>query len=117
MPNEPQTTTRKRRLISKAKGRRREYRARDILETDGFAVTRAAGSLGVWDLVGVRRDPEPDNYLPVVLLVQAKSARWPRSGEWKTLEADAGRYDRTFVSCEVWRFRDGETEPEIRVIE
>ena len=98
----------------KAKGRRREYQARDILDGDGFAVTRAAGSLGVWDLVGIRRDSEPDSYLPVVRLVQVKSARWPRSAEWETLRADAGRYDRAFVFCEVWRFRDGETEPEIR---
>src|SRR5262245_29150288 len=34
-----------------AKGRTREHRSRQILEAAGYQVTRAAGSLGDWDLI------------------------------------------------------------------
>jgi len=98
----------------KAKGRRREHQARDLLETEGFAVTRAAGSLGTFDLVAIRRDPQPDNYLPVLRLIQVKSNRWPRSDEARTLQAESGRYSPLFVSVEVWRFDDGDGVPRVR---
>jgi 5-methylcytosine-specific restriction endonuclease McrA len=44
---------------SKRKGTRNEHRSRLLLEAAGYAVTRAAGSLGVWDLINDPRDPIP----------------------------------------------------------
>lgn len=32
-----------------AKGRRNEHRSRALLEAAGYAVTRAAGSMGIWE--------------------------------------------------------------------
>lgn len=38
---------------AKAKGTRNEHRSKALLEAAGYAVCRAATSLGVWDLVGM----------------------------------------------------------------
>ncbi|HEV8713304.1 MAG TPA: hypothetical protein VGX03_10800, partial [Candidatus Binatia bacterium] len=38
---------------AKAKGSRRERQARTILETAGYFVVKAGGSLGCWDLVAL----------------------------------------------------------------
>jgi uncharacterized protein with GYD domain len=103
-------------MNAKRKGTRREHQAKRMLEADGYAVTRAAASRGCWDLVAIRRDPKPDDYLPVVRLIQVKSGRWARSPEMAVLEADAARYSAFFVRCEVWRFDDGGGEPRIRVV-
>lgn len=40
-------------MNSKAKGNRAEHRSKRLLEATGDSVTRAAASLGTWDLVGV----------------------------------------------------------------
>ena len=42
-------------MNAKAKGARLERRSRDLLEAVGYRVTRAAGSLGEWDLIAVGR--------------------------------------------------------------
>ena len=42
-------------MNAKAKGARLERRSRDLLEAAGYRVTRAAGSLGEWDLIAVGR--------------------------------------------------------------
>lgn len=39
-------------MNSKAKGSRNEHRSQALLEAAGYRVTRAAGSLGAWDLIG-----------------------------------------------------------------
>lgn len=50
-----------------------------LLERQGYRCTRAAASLGEWDIVGVG---------PIdVVLVQVKCTRWPGSVEMATLEA------------------------------
>lgn len=104
------------RIDAAAKGRRREHRAKTLLEADGFVVTRAAGSLGAFDLVAIRRDAEVDRYLPVVRLVQIKSNRWPGSAEWDRMRDEALRFTGAFVRCEVWRFDDRRSEPKIRPV-
>lgn len=60
-------------MNAKAKGNRREAQSRRLLEADGYRVTRAAGSLGAWDLIGIG----PAD----VQLVQVKSNRPPRPAE------------------------------------
>ena len=54
---------------AKAKGNRNERRSRDLLIADGYTVTKAGGSLGMWDLIGIGRTD--------FVLVQVKSNRWP----------------------------------------
>lgn len=60
----------------KRTGTRNEHRCRRLLETAGYAVTRAAGSLGAWDLVGIG----PAD----VVVVQVKSNRPPAPAERET---------------------------------
>lgn len=64
-------------MNTKAKGTRNEHRSAEILEAAGYRVTRAAASLGAWDLVAISsRD---------VMLVQVKTRDWPGRVELETL--------------------------------
>lgn len=65
-------------MNAKAKGSRNERRSRDLLEAAGYAVTRAAGSLGAWDLIGIGSTD--------VVLCQVKTRDWPGSVEREALE-------------------------------
>jgi Holliday junction resolvase len=38
---------------TKRKGTRNEHRSKALLEAAGYAVCRAAASLGAWDLIGI----------------------------------------------------------------
>jgi len=66
---------------AKRKGSRNEYRSKRLLEASGYAVTRAAASLGMWDLVGVSATD--------FVLVQVKTRDWPGAAEMETLQAFA----------------------------
>lgn len=54
-----------------------EARTRAWLERNGFYAVRAAGSLGLFDLVGLRTDS--------LLLIQAKCNQGPRKDEYEKL--------------------------------
>jgi len=62
----------------KVKGTVNERRSIRILEDAGYRCTRAAGSLGAWDIVGVGATD--------VVLVQVKTGNWPRPPEMETLQ-------------------------------
>ena len=84
-------------MNAKRKGNRQEHRSKAILEAAGYAVTRAAGSLGAWNLVGVSATD--------VVLVQVKSNRAPAPAEREGLKlfpcpANCKRL------IHVWRDRD-----------
>ena len=64
-------------MNAKRKGTRNEHRSKALLEAAGYAVCRAAASLGVWDLIGVSATD--------VVLVQVKSNRPPAPAERETL--------------------------------
>jgi len=64
-------------MNAKRKGTRNEHRSKAILEASGYAVTRAAGSLGAWDLIGIG----PTD----LVLVQVKSNRPPSPAEREAL--------------------------------
>lgn len=64
-------------MSSAQKGRAREWRSRDLLEREGYEVVRAAGSKGVFDLVGFRKDE--------IVLVQVKTRDWPGTEEMADL--------------------------------
>jgi Holliday junction resolvase len=90
---------------TKAKGSRNERRSRTILESSGYRVTRAAGSLGPWDLVGVSSTD--------VVLVQVKTRDWPSGADTEFL--------RNFkvpanVKKLLHRWRDGNRLPDVREV-
>jgi Holliday junction resolvase len=65
-------------MNGKRKGSRNERRTMRLLESSGYACTRAAASLGVFDVVGVGSTD--------ILLVQVKSSEWPRAEEMESLK-------------------------------
>lgn len=86
-----------------AKGRRNEHRSRRLLEASGYVVTRAAGSLGAWDLVGIGATE--------FCLVQVKSNRPPSPAEREELAAfECPPNCRRLIH--VWR--DRQRSPDVR---
>jgi Holliday junction resolvase len=64
-------------LNAKAKGTRNEHRSMRLLQAAGYSVTRAAASLGAWDIIGIGSTD--------VVLVQVKTRDWPGSAEMEIL--------------------------------
>ncbi len=92
-------------MNTKRKGNRNEYKSKKLLEAAGYAVTRAAASLGVWDLVAIGSVD--------LVLVQCKSNDWPRAAEMEQL--------RLFIAppnCRrlVHRWRDRQRVPDVREV-
>jgi Holliday junction resolvase len=89
-------------MNTKRKGSRAEHRAMKILESSGYSCTRAAASLGVFDVVAIgARD---------VRLIQVKS------GDRCQISPTEREAIRTFVapinvSREIWKFHDGVRSP------
>ena len=92
-------------MNAKRKGTRNEHRSMAILEAAGYSCTRAAASLGAWDLIGIGSTD--------VVLVQVKTRDWPGAVEMEIL--------REFVapaSCRklVHRWRDRQSVPDVRIV-
>jgi Holliday junction resolvase len=93
------------RMNGKRKGTRNEHRTIQLLERAGYSCTRAAASLGAWDVIGVGSKD--------VVLVQVKTRDWPGSVEMETL--------KNFLApalCRklVHRWRDRQRLPDVREI-
>ena len=91
---------------AKAKGTRNEHRSMCLLAVSGYCCTRAAGSLGAWDIIGIS---DMD-----VVLVQVKTRDWPGAAEMETLSdfrTPAG------VRKLIHRWRDGQHLPEVKEVE
>jgi hypothetical protein len=93
------------RLNAKKKGSRNEYRSMRLLEASGYACTRAAASLSVFDIIGIGATD--------VVLVQTKSNDWPGSAEVETI--------RDFVcppGCKklIHRWRDRQRNPDVKIV-
>ena len=90
----------------KAKGTRNEYRSIQILETAGYRVTRAAASLGQWDLLGVSATD--------FILVQVKTRDWPSLAEMESLSLFPCP-----TNCRklVHRWRDRQRFPDVRELD
>lgn len=84
-----------------AKGRRAEWKTRDLLARQGYTVVRAAGSKGAFDLIAWSRT--------LALLVQVKAGRPPGPAERARILAVPvpGNFRR--VGC-VWRTRARDPE-------
>ena len=89
-----------------AKGRKNEWRSMAILEASGYICTRAAGSHGMWDIVGIG----PTD----VVLVQVKTGEWPRSVE---MEALHNFVCPPFVRRLIHRWRPRKQVPDVKVLE
>lgn len=90
-------------MNAKAKGTRNEHRSRVLLESVGYAVTRAAASLGAWDLIGISSTD--------VVVVQVKTRDWPGSVE---MEGLMGFPVPPGVRKLVHRWRHGARRPDVR---
>lgn len=86
----------------KAKGNRQEHRTIARLEGEGYQCTRAAGSLGLFDVVAIG----PDD----VLLVQVKSNRRPGAAE---MNAIAGFKAAPICKKLVYIWKDRQSVPVI----
>lgn len=65
-------------MNAKRKGSRNEHRTMQLLEASGYACTRAAASLGIFDIIGVGATD--------IVLVQVKSNAWPGSVEMEQMK-------------------------------
>jgi len=89
-------------MNTKKKGSRAEHRAMRVLEASGYACTRAAASLGVFDVIGIGpRD---------IRLIQVKC------GDRCQISAAEREAIKTFVappnaSREIWKFFDKVRHP------
>jgi Holliday junction resolvase len=92
-------------MNAKRKGTRNEHRSKALLEAAGYAVCRAAASLGVWDLVGIG----PTD----VCLVQVKTRDWPGTVEMETLTTFPVPANTRKL---VHRWRDRQRLPDVRVL-
>lgn len=90
-------------MNAKAKGTRNEHRSRLLLEAAGYAVTRAAASLGAWDLVGIGSTD--------VVLVQVKTRDWPGAVEMEALQVFPAPPNARKL---VHRWRDHQRLPDVR---
>ena len=87
---------------AKRKGTLNEHRSRNLLEQQGYRVTRAGGSIGAWDLIAFSATD--------VLVIQCKTNEWPRSIELALLTAfPVPPCARKLVH----RWRDGESKPDV----
>jgi hypothetical protein len=90
-------------MNAKRKGTRNEHRSLALLEAVGYSCTRAAASLGLWDIIGIGSVD--------VVLVQVKTRDWPGAEEMETL----GGF-RCPANCRrlVHRWRDRRKLPDVR---
>ena len=85
---------------NKRKGTQNERKCMRHLESEGYVCTRAAGSLGVWDVIAIRKDS--------VRLIQVKTNRRPGVAEMETM-----RNFECPKSCsrELWIYADRKRLP------
>jgi Holliday junction resolvase len=89
----------------KAKGTRNEHRSIALLEASGYRCTRAAGSLGAWDIIGISATG--------VLLLQVKTRDWPGTVEMETLANFPAPWN---VVKLIHRWRDRQKLPDVKEV-
>lgn len=90
---------------TKRKGARAEHRSIRLLEAMGYRCTRAAASLGVWDIVGIGSSE--------VVLVQVKCRDWPGMAALDRMRRFPAPAN---VRKLVYRYRDGVGRPDVREV-
>lgn len=90
-------------MNAKAKGTRNEHRSILLLEAAGYQCTRAAASMGAWDIIAIGSQD--------VVLCQVKTRDWPGSVEMETLKLfPAPPFARKLVH----RWLDRQRLPDVR---
>jgi hypothetical protein len=92
-------------MDKKKKGTGREHRSIEILERAGYSCTRAAASLGAWDIIGIGKTD--------FVLVQVKSRDWPGSAEMETLKLFPAPPNARKI---IHRWRDYQRLPDVKEI-
>jgi hypothetical protein len=90
---------------AKRKGTFREHRSIALLEAAGYRCTRAAASLGAWDIIGIGSTD--------IVLCQVKSRDWPGTAEMETLKDFPAP-----PQCKklIHRWRDRQRTPDVREV-
>jgi Holliday junction resolvase len=90
-------------MNAKRKGTHNEHRSIQILESAGYSCTRAAASLGVWDIVGIGATD--------FVVCQVKTRDWPGSEELESL-----KMFRCPPNCKkiLHRWRDRQRLPDVK---
>ena len=88
---------------AKTKGSRNEYKTIAMMEAAGYSCTKAAASLGIFDVIAVGSTD--------VVLIQVKSNEWPR-----TIEMEILKDFKAPPNCRklVHRWRDRQRVPDVR---
>jgi Holliday junction resolvase len=94
-------------MNAKRKGGRQERKARKVLESAGYLVTKAGGSLGLFDLVAENRQG--------VRHIQVKSNRLPSPVEREDMLSVKNQLPEN-STIEIWVYYDGQTEPRIEYL-
>ena len=92
-------------MNSKRKGSKNEHRSIKLLESAGYACTRAAASLGVFDLVGIG----PTD----IVLVQVKTRDWPGTAEMEAIQLFKAPANAKKL---IHRYRDRVRMPDVREV-
>jgi Holliday junction resolvase len=92
--------------MSKAKGTRNEHKAMRALEVTGYHTTRAAGSLGMFDVIAINAQG--------LRLIQVKTNRDASPVEREQIAL----FDRLPPNAtkEIWIYKDYAREPLIKII-
>lgn len=91
--------------MSKRKGTHNEHRSMQLFEKAGYACTRAAASLGAWDIIGIG----PEGFV----VCQVKTNRWPGTEEMESL-----KLFRCPPNCRklVHRWNDYQRMPDVKIL-
>jgi hypothetical protein len=89
----------------KRKGARNERRSMALLEAAGYRCTRAAASLGAWDVIGIGGAD--------MVLLQVKTRDWPGAVEMEALRGFPAPPNARKL---IHRWRDGQRMPDVREV-
>lgn len=92
-------------MNTKAKGNRNEYKTIRLLEAAGYKCTRAAASLGTFDVIGISATD--------VVLCQVKSNDWPGSVEMEEIKNFVAPPNARKL---VHRWRDRKSTPDVQEV-
>jgi Holliday junction resolvase len=92
-------------MNAKAKGTRNEHKSIRLLEAAGYRCTRAAASLGAFDIIAISATD--------IILCQVKSNDWPGSVEMETIRNFPAPPNARRL---VHRWRDRQSTPDVKEI-
>lgn len=92
-------------MNAKRKGTRNEHRSIRLLEAAGYRCTRAAASLGAWDVIAIGSTD--------IILLQCKTRDWPGSVEMEQLRLFPAPANARKL---IHRWRRGVATPDVKEV-